>query len=67
MINLLQQEANRRFILMSDQSGMMYLFYQPNLNSRQFRWFDALNESDFEIRYIKGNENMVVDALSIRV
>ena len=27
---------------MSDQSGLRYLFYQPNLNARQDRWLDVL-------------------------
>jgi len=30
-------------------------------------WLDMLSEFDFEIRYIKGKENMVVDALNISV
>lgn len=52
---------------MSDHSGLRYLFDQPNLNFRQARWLANLNEYDFEIRYIKGKENMVVDAISRRV
>lgn len=40
----------RRFVLMSDHSGIIYLFYQPNLNSRKARWFPMLNEFDFEIK-----------------
>jgi len=42
-------------------------FYQPNLNVRQATWLATLNEFEFEIRYIRGKENMVVDALSRRV
>eukprot|EP00253_Pinus_taeda_P018597 PITA_18597 len=57
----------RRFILMSGRSGMRYLFGQPNLNARKTRWLATLSEFDFEIRYIKGKENMVADALSRRV
>ena len=57
----------RRFVLINDHGGMSYLFYQPNLNSRQAKWFYTLSEFDFEIRYIKGKENRVVDALSTRV
>ena len=58
---------SRRFTLMSDHSGLRYLFDQPNLNARKTRWLDTLSEFDFEIRYIKGKENGVVDALSRRV
>lgn len=56
----------RRFILMSDHSGLRYLFDQTNLYKRQARWLDILCEFDFETRYIKGKENRVVDALSRR-
>jgi len=44
----------RRFILMSDHSGLRYLFEQPNLNARQARWLATISEFNFEIRYIKG-------------
>lgn len=56
-----------RFILKSDNSGLRYLFDQPKLNVRQAIWLDTLSEFDFEIRYIKGKENTVVEALSRRV
>jgi len=57
----------RRFSLMSDHSGLRYLFDQPNLDSMQARWLAMISEFDFEIIYIKGKENKVVDALSRRV
>ena len=44
----------RRFVLMSDQSGLRYLFDQMNLNFRQARCLGTLSELDFEIRSIKG-------------
>lgn len=34
---------------------------QPKLNARQTRWLVILNEFEFEIKYIKGNENKVVE------
>ena len=57
----------RRFVLMGDHSGIRYLFNQPNMNVRQAIWLATLSEFDFESRYVKGNKNMVVDALSRRV
>jgi hypothetical protein len=54
----------RRFVLMTDHSGLKYLFDQPKLNVRQSRWMALLSEFDFEIKHIKGKENRVVDALS---
>ena len=49
---------------MSYHRGLRYLFDQPNLNGRQSRCLAMISEFDFEIRYIRGKENMVVDALS---
>ena len=57
----------RRFVLMSDHSGLRYLFGQPNSNIIQARWLEIFSEFDFEIRYIKGKENKVVDALTRKV
>lgn len=52
---------------MSDHGGLRYLFDQPNMNFRQDGWLDTLSEFDFDIRYIKGKEKKVVDALRRRV
>jgi len=49
---------------MSDHIGFWYLFDQPNLNGRQAQWLATISEFDFEIKYIKGKENRVEDALS---
>jgi hypothetical protein len=44
----------RIFLLMTDHSGLRYLFDQPKLNVRQAMWMSLLSEFDFEIKYIKG-------------
>jgi len=56
-----------RFIFMGDHSGLEYLFGKPNLNAEKARWLAILNEFGFEIRYIKGKERRVANALSRRV
>jgi hypothetical protein len=56
----------RRFLLLTDNSGVKFLFSQPNLNARQVRWLSFLSKFDFEVRHIKGKENKVGDALSRR-
>jgi hypothetical protein len=55
-----------KFLLLTDSSGVKYLFSQPDLNARQERWLAFLSEFDF-VRHIKGKENKVADALSRRV
>lgn len=52
---------------MSDHSRMRYLFNQPNMNTKKARSLATLSEFGFEIRYIKGKDNRVADALSKRV
>lgn len=53
-----------RFVLMSDHSGLRYLFDKPNQNGRKAQWLAMIIEFDFKIRYIKGKENMMAYALS---
>jgi hypothetical protein len=55
---------SRVFVLMTDHSGLRYLFDQPKLNTTQARWMALLSEFDFEIKHIKGKENRVDDSLS---
>lgn len=52
---------------MSDHSKLRYLFEQTNINAKKSRWWAILKEFGFQIRYVKGNENKVVDDLSRRV
>lgn len=37
---------------------------QLNLNATERHWMEFLCEYDFEVRYIQGKENVVMDALS---
>ncbi|GKG14725.1 hypothetical protein Tco_0354325, partial [Tanacetum coccineum] len=39
---------------------------QKELNMRQRRWLELLNDYDCEIRYHPGNANVVADALSMK-
>jgi hypothetical protein len=57
----------RKFLLLTDNNGVKFLFSQLDLNARQARWLAFLSEFDFEVRHIKGKENKVVDALRRRV
>jgi hypothetical protein len=44
----------KRLVLMTNHSGLRYLFDQPKINARQARWMALLSEFDFEIKHIKG-------------
>jgi hypothetical protein len=54
------------FELKIDHCGLQHIFTQSDLNARQQCWSELLSEYDFEINYIKGIVNRVVDALSRR-
>ena len=55
-----------RFELKMNHCGLQHIFTQSDLNARQQRWSELFSEYDFEITYIKGTMNRVVDALSRR-
>ena len=52
----------RKFLLLTDNSGVKYLFNQPDLNAREARCLAFFSEFDFEVRHIKGKEDKVADA-----
>ena len=48
----------------TDHKTLKYLFTQKQLNMRQGRWLEHLNDYDFTINYNPGKANMVAEALS---
>ncbi|GKB45946.1 putative reverse transcriptase domain-containing protein [Tanacetum coccineum] len=48
----------------TDYKSLQHILNQKELNMRQRRWLELLNEYDCEIRYHPGKANVVVDALS---
>ena len=53
-----------RFELYSDHKSLKYLFTQKELNLRQRRWMEYLEDYDFGLHYHPGKANVVADALS---
>lgn len=56
----------KKFTLETDHLPLKYYRTQPKQNSRQIRWFQFLDEFDFDIVYKPGSQNKVADALSRR-
>jgi ribonuclease HI len=54
------------FKIETDHQSLRYLTTQANLNRRQSRWMELMQEFNFEIQYVKGKENVVADTLSRR-
>ena len=53
---------DRKFIIYTDHKNLIYMKSAPS--SMVGRWFMALQEFDFEIRYVKGKDKIVADAMS---
>ena len=50
--------------IFTDHKSLKYLFDQKDLNMRQRRWIELINDYDCEILYHPGKANVVADALS---
>jgi ribonuclease HI len=53
-----------RCTIFTDHKSLQHIFDQKELNMRQRRWVELLNDYDCEIKYHPGKANVVVDALS---
>ena len=53
-----------QFELYSYHKSLMYIFTQRDLNMRQKRWMEFLEDYNFTLNYHPGKENVVADALS---
>jgi hypothetical protein len=48
----------------TDHKSLKYIFTQANLNMRQRRWKELINDYDLEVHYHPGKANVVAYALS---
>ena len=53
-----------QFEVFSDHKSLKYIFTQQDLNMRQCRWMEFLEDYDFTLHYHPGKENVVADTLS---
>ena len=53
-----------QFEVFSDHKSLKYIFTQQDLNMRQCRWMEYLEDYDFTLHYPPSKENVVADALS---
>ena len=53
-----------QFEVFSDHKSLKYIFTQRDLNMRQHRWMEYLEDYEFTLYYHPGKENVVADALS---
>ena len=50
--------------MFSDHKSLKYIFTQRDLNMRQRRWIEYLEDFELTLHYHTGKENVVADALS---
>ena len=55
---------DEQFEVYSDHKSLKYIFTQRDLNMRQRRWMEFLEDYDFTLHYHPGKANVVVDAPS---
>ena len=55
---------DEQFEVYSDHKSLKDIFKQRDLNMRQRRWMEFLEDYDFTLHYHPGKENLVADALS---
>ena len=53
----------KEFEVYSDHKSLKYIFTQRDLNMRQRRWMEFLEDYDFTLHYHPGKANVVADAL----
>ena len=53
-----------QFEVYSDHKSLKYIFTQRDLNMRQRRWMEFLEDYNFALNYHHGKANVVVNALS---
>jgi len=54
----------RRLLVVTDHKALEFFKMQKHLNNRQARWMEFLARFDYDITYVKGETNLVADALS---
>jgi hypothetical protein len=64
LTKFLQYLVGNRFKVKTDHNSLRFLMEQKELNEQQQKWISKIQAYDFEIEYVKGKNNVVVDALS---
>jgi hypothetical protein len=58
-----QYLVGEKFVVRIDHNSLKYFLDQKDLNERQQKWVRKIQAYDFDIEFVKGKNNVVVDAL----
>jgi len=58
--------GKKKTMIYTDHQSLKYLKTQPHLTPRQARWMEYMDQFSYEIKYMKGKDNVVADGLSRR-
>jgi len=56
--------AGGKFVVRIDHNILKYFLSHKDLNERQIKWVRNIQDYNFYIEYVKGNNNVATDALS---
>jgi hypothetical protein len=61
-----QYLVGNKFMVKTDHNSLKYFLEQKDLSEHQQKWVMKVQAFDFDIEYVKGKKNILVDALSRR-
>ena len=64
LIDFRQCLVGNKFVVKTDHKSLRYFLTQKDLNERQQKWVSKIQAIDLDIEYVKGNNNVVANALS---
>ena len=64
LIKFRQYLVGNKILVKTDHNNLRYFLTQNYLNERQQKWVSKIQAFEFDIEYVKGKNNVVVDALS---
>ena len=59
-----QYLVGNKFVVKTDHNSLRHFLTQMYINERKQKWVINIEDYDIDIEYVKGNNNIVADALS---
>ena len=56
--------VGNKFVVKTDHNSLRHFLTKNDLNERKQKWVRNIQAYDFDIKYVKGKNNILADALS---